>query len=75
MPLPTKAQKSPGPSLQPDLPVHHYLQLYGILHPEGLEPHQSTLQELELINHPSYQDKLGKGKQPSPPSPGQRTYR
>lgn len=28
--------------------------------PEGLEPHQD-LQELELINHPSYQDKLGKG--------------
>jgi ribonuclease E len=27
---------------------------------EGLEPHQD-LQELELINHPSYQDKLGKG--------------
>jgi ribonuclease E len=27
--------------------------------PEGLEPHQD-LQELELINHPSYQDKLGK---------------
>jgi ribonuclease E len=26
---------------------------------EGLEPHQD-LQELELINHPSYQDKLGK---------------
>lgn len=28
--------------------------------PEGLEPHQD-LQELELINHPSYQDRLGKG--------------
>jgi ribonuclease E len=27
---------------------------------DGLEPHQD-LQELELINHPSYQDKLGKG--------------
>jgi ribonuclease E len=28
--------------------------------PEGLDP-QQDLQELELINHPSYQDKLGKG--------------
>ena len=28
--------------------------------PGGLEPHQD-LQELELINHPSYQDKLSKG--------------
>ena len=41
---------------------------------EGLEPHQD-LQELELINHPSYQDKLGKGssrrrrrRDSSPPS-------
>ena len=41
--------------------------------PEGLEPHQD-LQELDLINHPSYQDKLGKGnsrrrrRRDSPPS-------